>query len=103
MRYSFFESCNLNKISRLLSCQHDDTLTEILNNLGMIEILEQLDFRFEREDHSLLSKVVFVGASFRQFDLLDGEHISSRDVHGEIDLSVRSSTNQFSLDPFERD
>lgn len=102
-RCSIVSSMPTSRASVGVSTEGRLVLTKVLDNLGVLEILEQLNLGLEGRDHALLAEVFLVAPCLGQLDLLDGDELGSGDVVGEVDATVRPTTDELSLDPLERD
>jgi hypothetical protein len=63
-------------------------LTEVLNDIRMVEILEELDLALEGGDSRDLTGVGSIGSGFEHLDLLDSDHFACGRVETEVDATV---------------
>lgn len=75
--------------------------TEVLDDVGVIEILERLDLGLERVHDTLLTTVFAIAFGGWQLDLLDGNHLTSGCVQREVDPSISALADEVTLHPFE--
>lgn len=61
---------------------------KVLNDVGMIEILEKLDLGPESSDGVNLTIVRLIRESLGHFDLFDGDHLSGGSVETKVDSSI---------------
>ena len=75
-------------------------LTEILDDVFMLEVLEQLNLTLKGTEHDALSFVVRSRAG-RKLNLLHSHEQAGRGVHAKVDFAERASTDEGTLDPFD--
>jgi hypothetical protein len=63
-------------------------LTEILNDVWVVEILEELDLTLESGDGRDLTSVGSIGSSLGHLDLLNGDHFARCGVKTEVNATV---------------
>ena len=75
--------------------------TEILNDVGMVQILEGLALQLESFHHGDLSRIVHIAVRSWDLHLLDGDHLSSVGVESKVHLAISTFSNKLSTNPTE--
>lgn len=78
-------------------------LTEVQHDVGMVQVLEQLDLGLETLYHALGPRIVLVVLTFRQLNLLDRDSFPCVDAEADIHVTESTAADEISFDPFVRD
>jgi hypothetical protein len=74
---------------------------QILHNVRVVEVLERLALRLQRLHDRHLPLVFPIAGGLRNFDLLHGDHLSSRRIQRKIDAAVGALPDEFASNPLE--
>src|SRR5580698_1357205 len=74
---------------------------KVLYNIWMFEMLHCVDLNVECCNHLFDTLLVLLGDFLIDFDLLNGQELTSRRVHAQIDSSVSAFANQLTANDLE--
>ena len=75
--------------------------SQVLHNVEVIQVFQGLALRFKCFYDCLLPRVLAVTRRSGHFDLFDGDHLSGRHVHGEVDAPEVALADQLAAHPLE--
>jgi hypothetical protein len=74
--------------------------TEVQHDIGVIQILQQLNLRLQARNHPLRPLIFLVRERPGHLNLFDRDRLTRRDAESDVDVPVRSATDEVSFDPF---
>jgi hypothetical protein len=90
-----------NILQKDTQCGLGSFVTQILNDIFVIEVFQGLNFRIQRIDHALRPFFISIIEGTSDLDLFDCKHFSCRGVQTKVHGAIGSLPDQFTFYPLE--